>query len=214
MNSVLRPLPRLLALALAALLVGAQYAGASGLGWVLNGNVINAETCVPIIGANVSSPYNSYAFNITNRYGNYSLVLGTGNWSVTVTANGFSGGSYLTPYVTNGALFHTFALVPIAGIPGNCLATAKNTTIINTTKTTVTPGVAPNVITVPTSTINQTQAAPTNQTQAGNGEAATLAAVIVVVVIVVAIAAYLAMKKRPENEEKHDGKRTKAGAAK
>ena len=67
-------------LLLAGLLV--PYSFSAGLGWVLYGNVINAATCMPITGVNVSSPYNNYAHNFTNSVGNYTLVLGTGNWSI------------------------------------------------------------------------------------------------------------------------------------
>lgn len=168
----------------------AQYAGASGIGWVLYGNVISASTCLPISGANVSSPYDSYAHNITNANGGYQLILGTGNWSVTTSASGYVGGSYLTPYETAGALNKTFALLPVGGVAGNCLS--KNTTVItNITETTVTPGV--NQTQMNTTSVATTAAPTTTATSNGNSDLW----IGIVIVAVIVIIAYFLMKKKP-----------------
>jgi hypothetical protein len=161
-----------------------SYSSASGLGWILNGNVINAATCAPIVGANVSSPYNNYAFNLTNAKGNYSLVLGTGNWSVTVKASGYEGGNFLTPYESNGGHVHNFALLPVGGVAGRCLSGISNETIINSTKTTITPGVNPNVTT--------SVAAYTTSIAASSGSVfpASTAVVVIIVIIIIVIVAY------------------------
>jgi len=115
-----------------------QASYAAGLGWVLNGTVFNAQTCQPLQGVNVSSAYNTYAFNMSNANGNYRLVLGTGNWSVSFAKTGFVSGYYNTPYESNGAYFHNVSLVPVGGTAKNC---GKNTTIINSTTSITTPGV-------------------------------------------------------------------------
>ncbi len=160
-----------------------------GFGWILNGNVINAATCAPIVGANVSSPYNNFAFNITNKVGNYSLPLGTGNWTVTVKATGYSSGSFLTPYESAGGLTHNFALVPTGGSTGSCLSGISNETVINSTKTTVTPGVNPNVTTSAPSTNVTSVSQP-------SGGLTSDVVVAVIVIIIIAVVAYSMTRKK------------------
>ena len=122
-------------LALSAALL--SLSGAAGLGWVLHGRVISASTCNSISGARIFSQYNDNAYNISAPDGNYTLVLGTGNWTVSLSANGYYSGSYNTTYETNGALQHNFALIPIGGTASNCTSSVANTTVVGTSNATM-----------------------------------------------------------------------------
>jgi hypothetical protein len=178
-----------------------QYAGASGLGWFLYGNVTSASSCQPIIGAVVSSQYNNGAFNVTNSNGQFRLDLGTGNWSVTVSAANFVNGSYLTPYYTNGAWEHNFSLIPVGGT-ANSTPCSKNTTIINTTKTTVTPGLQnSSTVTVATTSTNQSG----TTTYSGSNNNYLIGGIIVLVIIIIA-AAYFMTRPKPTHHEHHETK--------
>lgn len=112
------------------LIVGTNLVGAAKLGWVLNGDIVSASTCQPIAGANVTAQYNDYSFNITNQYGNYSIVLGTGNWSVIVNAEGYWMGVYNAIYHYNGGMTENLALLPLNGTVGSCFPYMKNTTYL------------------------------------------------------------------------------------
>jgi hypothetical protein len=179
-------------LALVALVLFTPSAGA--FSWILYGNVTNAATCAPIAGAVVTSQYNGGFKNITNVHGEYRLPLGTGNWSVTVTANGYSGGSFLTPYYSSGAWEHNFSLVPTGGVARSppCFS---NTTVINTTKTTITPGVNPNVTTSVAST-TVAAIAPSS----GSSFPTTAVVVVIVIILVIAVIAYAMTRKKPPAE--------------
>ena len=188
----MRSINLFMALTMAAMLT--QFASAAGLGWVLNGTITNAATCATISGAKVSSPYNNYAFNISNSKGYYNLILGTGNWSVTVSAAGYNNGSYLTPYISTGVLSHNFSLVPTGG-SARSTPCSKNSTVINQTSTTITPGVNPNTT---------TSVAVTNSTGSGNsGMSGTTWIIIGVIVVIVIIAAALMMRKKPPQHHEH-----------
>ncbi|MFI5412678.1 MAG: hypothetical protein ACHQX1_02200 [Candidatus Micrarchaeales archaeon] len=178
-----------------------QYASASGLGWVLYGNVIDASTCNAIAGARISSPYNNYASNMTNSYGSYRLILGSGNWSVTVGAAGYNNGSYLTPYYSTGAWQHNFSLVPTGGMARSTPCFGQTTTVVNATTTTITPGVGAN------QTSTTVYVAPPSQapasTQSSNSSTWIIGG-IVVVLIIAGIAYYLSKngkKEKPAHSE-------------
>lgn len=206
MNGFDSGLQRILVLFTVGIILAAQYAGASGLGWVLYGNVIGSANCQPIVGAVVSSPYNNYATNITNKIGNYTLVLGTGNWSVTVSAQGYKNGSYLTSYVTTGAVQQDFVLMPSNGLGSSC-GLGPGQVIVNNTNTTITPGVNPNL----TKNASTTTLVVTPQQSIVGGNEGLIIAVVIVVIIAI-IVAYLGMKKMGKSAD--EGKDKKDGAKK
>lgn len=179
-----------------------QYAGASGLGWVLYGNIIDASTCSPISGAIISSPYNNYNSNITDHYGSYRLVLGTGNWTVTVSAIGYNNGSYLTPYVTTGAWQHNFSLVPVGGAARATPCFGNTTTVVKSTTTTP-------VMTNHTTSTVSTSMNQTSNTQSSNSSTWIIGGVIVVIIIA-GVAYYLSQngkkKEKPAHHEHHESK--------
>ncbi len=199
----------LMAITFTLLISISQFASASGLGWVLYGNITSASTCLPIAGAKIVSPYNNYAYNITNSNGEYRMILGSGNWSVTVSAAGYNNGSYLTPYYSTGAWEHNFSLVPVGG-------TARTTpcngaTVINVTQTTITPGVN----TYQTTSIVQNTTSVLSASSSSGISGSEAAGIAIVVIIIIVIVAYFAMqgkKKPPEHhhteEHHHTGEHT------
>jgi hypothetical protein len=196
--------------ALGLLVIGlamlSQYAGASGLGWILNGNVVNSQTCIPVVGAIVGSAWNSNYYNVTNKVGNYTLPLGTGNWTVTVSAAGYLNKTYQTQYVTNGAFWHSFALVPVGAGIGNCLNNTKNTTVINVTKTTITPGVNPAQISSTTTIVQQAQQNSVQNTGLYFGMIVVIAILIVAVVYFATRIMHLKKGKGEETKDKKEQK--------
>lgn len=158
----------------------------------MTGTAFNAATCATLQGINVSSPYNSGAFNISNATGGYRLVLGTGNWSVSFVKAGFTSGYYNTPYYTNGAYFHNVSLVPIGGVAKTC--GGKNTTVINSTTSIITPGV--NKTTYTTTKVQNVTTGPS--TPSGGLGSTAIGAIVVVVIIIIVIIAWAAMRgKKP-----------------
>lgn len=182
----------LLSISMAVLM---QFSSAAGLGWVLNGTIVDAGTCTAIAGANVSSPYNGNAYNISNSNGEYRLVLGTGNWTVTVSATGYSTSHFDTPYETSGGLTYNFPMLkPGETAAPNCSYFHNQETTISTTSSTTTTTTTIYTNTSTTSTAVNTS---NNSSTPPNGSSSTRAiALVVVVIIVIAIAYYLVTASR------------------
>ncbi|MGC8572012.1 MAG: hypothetical protein ACP5LH_01900 [Candidatus Micrarchaeia archaeon] len=177
-----------------------QVGFSAGLGWVLNGKIISAATCLPIKNATIISAYNNNASNLSSSSGTYSLILGTGNWTVYVRANGYYTLSYNTPYITSGALQHSFALLPLNNTSSSCWINITNITgpsISTTPSNNVPPGsipVLPKQNTTPV-TSNQTSVKPTTSNNLN------LIEIIVIIIIVIIIIAAFIIKRRGKNNE-------------
>jgi hypothetical protein len=170
------------------------FAFSAGLGWVLNGNIISASTCLPVPNANISSAYNSNASNISSASGAYLLVLGTGNWTIFVKASGYYSEQYATPFITNGGLTHYFALLPINSKVSNCWKNISNITGPSFS----TPQNISNV-SVPPQVTNKSKNI-TSANSISNKTSSTNNNLIMIVVIIIIIAIILFMKKRHKKE--------------
>jgi hypothetical protein len=184
-------------------LLSTQYAGASGLGWVMYGKILSASTCAPISSAIISSPYNNNAYNISKANGNYTLVLGTGKWSVSLKANGYYSGSYPTLYEKNGAVNINLALVPIGGFVEACPgAITVNTLIMTASQNSGVNATQRN------STGTSAASAPVNTSSGSNGniietqpiEAAVLAVILIIAAVALIVAALMHFTRLSKKE--------------
>lgn len=177
-----------------------QIAGArAGVGWTLYGTVTNAATCNIIVGAKISSPYNNYAYNISNTKGQYSITLGQGSWQVAVSAAGYNNGSYTTPYYTTGAWEHNFSLIPVGG-SARSPPCSSNTTVITSTSVATTTALS-NVTTYSTTTPPTTSSVPPTS----SSFSASDAAIVVIVIIIIVVAVILIARGGKKTTHTHHG---------
>jgi hypothetical protein len=168
-----------------------QLSSASGLGWVLNGTIVDAGTCTPIAGANVTSPYNGNAYNISNSNGGYRLVLGTGNWTVTIKAAGYGTSFFNTPYETAGGVTYNFLMLKAGeSAMANCAYFQGQETTISTTSSVTTTTSTTNYNTSSTPSKNVTNSSASQSIQSGMSAAQAIG-IVIVVIIAIAIAYYL-----------------------
>ncbi len=178
------------------------YAYSKGVSqFTLYGNVIDGSTCLPITNALVTAPYNSNTSNLTNSTGGYLLRLGYGNWTVSISKNGYTSISFNTPYVATGSYqFNTYLLAP-GSTAANCTLNrhAANSTV-PTTAVTTTP---------PTSTGSSQQTTISTQgSQNGqkSSNTALLAGVGIIIVIIIIALAYFGLKGRSSEDKKEEKK--------
>lgn len=185
---------RLILVSVLGILPMMQMAGASGLGWVLYGKVVDGGTCAPLVGAVVSSPYNSNASIATNASGGYRLVLGTGAWNVTYSYTGYNSAEYSAPYETSGAfLYNASLLKPGEVASSNCLTGAQPSPGNNATSSTTTITGSTTTISTPGSSSSTTSTQPSAPPASSALNTAYIIAGVVIVIIIIAIA-YFAMR--------------------
>jgi hypothetical protein len=207
------------AIVLILLLSAMPAVNAAKLGWVLHGTIISAETCNAISNATIWSQYNNYASNISAQNGNYTLVLGTGNWTVGISAKGYYNGSYKTLYETNGALLHNFAMLPEGGKAGACVSSLANTTVFNASAQSIASANhigKPNGVQQPAPTLQKVNASLTATGSSSSQERQNIIiwSSIAVVILIAIVLTYLHTRKpKEEEQEQHDASSADAQAS-
>lgn len=160
------------------------YSAAAGF-WTLNGTIRDGGSCQLLSNVTVSSQYDNYASNLSNAKGQYLLLLGTGNWTVTANKSGYNESIYYTPRVENGGITHDFYLLKPGETPFNCSVTgypAIPGSIVNITSS----------ISTTSTTIQQIQ--PAKPSSVPNG----LAIIAILALAVLWIGAFLHYGKKPK----------------
>ena len=193
---------RLLLVSMLGIIPMAQMSSAAGLGWVLYGKVVDGGTCQPLVGAIVSSPYNSNASVATNASGDYRLTLGTGAWNVTFAYTGYTSIKYSAPYETSGAfLYNASLLKPGETAATNCNTGPQKSPGYNATTTAVTTTTGPtSTISTPGSSTTVSSTGGVTPPAAANYTAYYVGAVIVIVIVIVAVA--LLTRKKGKGSKK------------
>ena len=197
MNSMVRQLGLVMGALFMMGTFGAQIAGAQY--WSAYGTIVNGTNCSPLQGVNVSSPFNNYAFNISNSTGGYNLRLGIGQWNITAKKAGYAPITFNTPYEYGTNWQYNFFLLSPGQVAGSC---TNNLHAANSTVPTTVTAVTTGATTIPATT------APYNTTAAQSSGApsapstTTLVAAGLVIIIIIAVVAYFAMKGKGKSAKK------------
>ena len=163
--------------------------------WALSGTVRDGGNCQLLSNVTVSSQYNDNAANLSNSKGQYLLLLGSGNWTVTVYKEGYEGSTYGTPYMQGGALAYDFYLLRAGEAPVNCSSAGYPLfpgSIVNAS------GAMPKATTI-TTTVPQAQ--PRSQAVSSPNGLAWIAILLLLGLWIAAIIHYRTNKDGPKSTE-------------